>query len=65
MVIYIYILIKSFNKGIKMKNFWALLEDGYVHTGGLSKAEADEMLERYSRIYPDIEYCLVYGKHYQ
>ena len=45
-----------------MKNLskWALLENGYVHTDSLSKTDAEEMLERYSRTFNDIEYCLVY-----
>ena len=29
---------------------WALYEDGYIHTSGLTKEEAEEMHERYNRI---------------
>lgn len=39
---------------------WQLLENGYMHTDGLTKEEADEMLERHSRIFPNIEWCLFY-----
>ncbi len=45
---------------MKNANKWALLENGYVHTDCLSKADAEEMLERYSRIFNDIEYCITY-----
>lgn len=41
---------------------WALMENGYVHTDGLQKEQADEMLERYTRIFPQHEYCLIYLK---
>ena len=33
---------------------WSLWEEGMVHTSGLDKADAQEMLERYSRTYADI-----------
>jgi hypothetical protein len=45
---------------MKNANKWALLENGYVHTDCLSKADAEEMLERYCRIFNDIEYCITY-----
>ena len=45
---------------MKNANKWALLENGYVHTDCLSKADAEEMLERYSRIFSNIEYCITY-----
>lgn len=45
---------------MKNANKWALLENGYVHTDCLSKSDAEEMLERYSRIFNDIEYCITY-----
>lgn len=39
---------------------WALMENGYVHTDGLTEVDANEMLERYTRIFPENEYCLFY-----
>jgi len=33
---------------------WSLWEESMVHTSGLDKAAAQEMLERYSSTYPDI-----------
>ena len=33
---------------------WSLWEENMVHTSGLDKATAQEMLERYSSTYPDI-----------
>ena len=47
-------------KAMKNQKKWALLENGYVHTKNLSKADAEEMLERYSRIFSNIEYCITY-----
>ena len=45
-----------------MKNYrkWALLENGYIHTDGLSRVEAEEMLARYNRFFEHIEYSVVY-----
>ena len=36
---------------------YTLLENGYPHTTGLSYSSVIEMIERYSRIFPDNEYC--------
>ena len=36
------------------KDTWSLWEENMVHTGDLDKATAQKMLERYSRIYPNI-----------
>jgi len=44
---------------------WCLMEESYLHTAGLDKADADEMLERYSRTYPDLEYTLFWDEYYQ
>lgn len=42
-----------------MKNHrWALMENGYIHTSGLTKKQAEEMLERHSRIFPDIDWSI-------
>lgn len=41
-----------------MKKTWALFEQGYIHTDGLSKKDADEMLERYTRIFPELEFYI-------
>ena len=38
---------------------YALLENGYPHTTDLTLSEAEEMLERYSRIFDSNEYCIV------
>ena len=45
---------------MKNKNKWALLENGYIHTKNLLKADAEEMLERYSRIFDNLEYSIIY-----
>lgn len=42
------------------KNKWAMLENGYVHTSGLSEKDCDEMILRYTRIFPDLEFCKVW-----
>ena len=40
---------------------WHFMEDGYIHTSWLSEVDADEMVERYTRIFGDRgEYCKVY-----
>jgi hypothetical protein len=41
-------------------NKWALLENGYTHTSNLSELDAIEMQERYSRVFPDLEYCIIF-----
>jgi len=38
---------------------WALFENGYIHTDGLTEADANEMLERYTRIFPQHEYYIL------
>ncbi len=38
---------------------YALFENGYIHTRDLTKSEADEMLERYNRIFPQYEYYIM------
>jgi hypothetical protein len=35
-----------------------LMEDGYVHTSGLTLDWAEEMLERYARTFPNSEYWI-------
>ena len=45
-----------------MKRNWTLYEQGYVHTSGLTKAEAEEMLERYNRIFPDLEFYIMQSR---
>lgn len=45
---------------INNKSNWHFMEAGYIHTSWLSETEADEMVERYSRIFPDIEFCKIY-----
>lgn len=42
----------------KMKTY-ALLENGSVHTDDLDKRSADEMLERHSRIFPNLKWEVV------
>ena len=34
---------------------FTMTEDGYPHTTGLTKVEVEEMVEHYTRFYPDIE----------
>jgi hypothetical protein len=36
-----------------MKNY-ALFENGMIHTDNLSKSEAEEMLERHKRMFPEM-----------
>lgn len=38
---------------------FTLLENGYPHTTGLTELDVLEMIERYSRIFPENEYCSV------
>ena len=38
---------------------YALLENGSVHTDDLDKKSAQEMLERHSRIFPDLHWEVV------
>ncbi|MBP8085969.1 MAG: hypothetical protein KAY48_01700 [Saprospiraceae bacterium] len=38
---------------------YALLENGQVHTDDLDKQSAHEMLERHSRIFPDLHWEVV------
>ena len=35
---------------------YTFYENGYPHTTGLKLADAIEMLERYTRIFPDLEF---------
>lgn len=35
-----------------------LIENGTTHTDGLKLADAEEMLERYQRTYPDLEFWI-------
>jgi hypothetical protein len=44
---------------MKKYNGWALLENGYVHTDGLSREAAEEMAERHRRFFPDIEWAIM------
>ena len=47
-----------------MDNKWCMLEEGYVHTTGLTYEEAMEMVKRYNSCYfPELEYCLFYDEH--
>ena len=39
---------------------YALIENGYVHTDGLSLSDANEMLERHSRIFNDLDWDVMY-----
>jgi hypothetical protein len=41
------------------KSKWTLYENGYKHTGDLTKEQAEEMLERYTRIFPDLEFYII------
>lgn len=41
------------------RNRYTLLENGHVHTSELSKSGANEMLERHSRIFPDLIFTVV------
>ena len=44
----------------KMSNKrYTFLENGYPHTTDLGLSDAEEMLERYSRIYPDLEFGIL------
>jgi outer membrane protein assembly factor BamD (BamD/ComL family) len=38
-------------------------ENGYIHTRCLSYSEAEEMLERYQRIFPQHEYYYMPTEH--
>ena len=42
-----------------MENQFALLENGQLHTDKIKKNDADEMLERHSRIFEDIHWSVV------
>jgi hypothetical protein len=46
---------------------YTLLENGYVHTTSLKLSEANEMLERHKRFFPELEWDVVYDgpKEYQ
>jgi hypothetical protein len=44
------------------KNCYHLLENGYIHTSWLSLEDANEMLERYSRCYEDLEFSIFYAE---
>lgn len=35
-----------------------LIEDGIIHTDGLKLKDAEEMLERYQKTFPDSEYWI-------
>jgi hypothetical protein len=37
---------------------YALMENGYIHTEALSLKDAEEMLERYERIFPDMDWFI-------
>lgn len=43
---------------MNMKRY-TLLENGYPHTTGLKLADVEEMIERYTRIFPENQYCYV------
>lgn len=36
------------------------MENDTFHTKWLSEKDANEMLERYTRIFPDLQFCIVY-----
>ena len=40
---------------MKTKRF-EFYENGYIHTSDLSKKDAEEMIERYTRMFPENEY---------
>ena len=42
-----------------MRTLYALLENGSVHTSNLTLADANEMLERHSRIFDTIQWDIV------
>ena len=54
---YIHIMKKGGKMG-KGGDTWALFEQGTIHSKDLSKEEADEMLERHKRIFPDLEWYI-------
>lgn len=37
---------------------YKLIENGATHTDGLKLADAEEMLERYERTFPDLEFWI-------
>jgi hypothetical protein len=39
-----------------MENRYALIEEDHIHTDWLTLDDANEMLERHSRIFPDIRW---------
>ncbi len=43
---------------------WQLFENGYLHTSGLKKEDADEMLERHQRIFPELEFYIMQDEVY-
>lgn len=38
---------------------YTLLEDGYAHTTGLKLKDVKEMVERYTRFFPESEYGFI------
>lgn len=43
---------------MKNPNKWHFFEEGFLRTSWLSKEEAEEMLERHQRCFPDVEFWI-------
>jgi hypothetical protein len=44
---------------------WVLLEEGYAHTLNLTKEEAEQLMDRYKKIYPNLDFSLFYDEYYE
>ena len=52
----------------KMDEFetcWVLLEEGYPHTIGLTKKQAEAHRDLHKRCFPDLEYTIFYDEYYE